>query len=230
MLMSKHPALILFLFFLAPLPVQACRHLDHLVVTEVQIAGEQSSQDYLRIYNPTLKAINVSGYRLRKRSCQGKDYSVKVFPKGTIIPSKKFLTWANAQNNFAALIQADCSSKATLSANNSVALLDRKGNLIDSVSWGAPQKHFGQGKPFPSNPKARQVLRRKQDDDCFLDSDNDSVDFYLDQDLTSSSIADNLTLERPISRSSSKWLIVGFGGAFSLLAMVIILLNKKLKV
>ena len=219
-----------FLFsLLISSPLLGHSAVKHLMITEIQITGENSSQDYLKIYNPTPKIINVGGYQLRKRTCQGKEYSLKVFPKGTIILPKKSLTWANAQDNFAQLIQANFSSRATLSANNSVALFNKKGEILDSVAWGQPKRYFGFGKPFSVNPQAHQVLKRKQNGNCFLDSDNNALDFYLASDLTSSPITDNLNSEQSASRLSSQGLRLGLGGGFGLLGLILVLILERKK-
>ena len=192
------------------------------MITEVQVAGENWSQDYVKIYNPFEQSVDLSGYRLRKRTRSGKEYSLKVFPRGAILPPQKFLTWANSQNNFAQLMQADYTSRATLSANNSVALLDEKGGVIDSVAWGRPQRYFGFGKPFPDNPPPGQHLERKRDNQNFIDSNNDAVDFFLVNNLTSLPITDNLNPEQSAFRFSSKGLSFGLEGSFILLSLILI--------
>lgn len=213
----------LFLFlFSFPFPLNAAT--EHLMITAVQIAGENLSQDYLKIYNPFRQSINLSGYHLRKRTYRGKEYSLKVFPSGTILPPHQFLTWANSQNNFAQLIQADYASRATLSRNNSVALLNKRGEILDAVAWGHPQKYFGFGKPFPDNPPPGQHLERKRDGQNFIDSNNDAVDFFLINNLTSWPITDNLNSEQSSFRLSSKGLTFGLEGSLALLSLIFILI------
>lgn len=225
--MPKFPEVFFLLFLLSPLSAQACTPLQHLAIVEIQISGEQPSQDYVKIYNPTSQVVNLGGYQLRKKTRQGKTYSIKVFSPEQTIPPKGFFIWANAQNHFAELIKANSLSQATLSINNSVALLDKQKNIIDSVSWGDPTLSFSPGKPFPQNPQEQQILKRKHDENCFLDSDDNSVDFYLNPDLTSHAIPDNLVLGTQTPQSSSKWLGLGLGGGFGLLSVVLVLLLEK---
>lgn len=218
--------LILFLLTSPCSQFSAQTKSDHLLIIEIQIAGSVSSQDYLKIYNPTDEPLDISGFRLRKRSQAGKEYSLRVFPAGSQIKPKEFLIWANAQDGFADLIQAPYQSQASLSSNNSVALLDSQGFIVDAVAWGKGKNPFGEGAPFPQNPGANQPLKRKQLENSYIDSNSNQEDFFLEQ-LTSSPKPGNLILGNQTPQPLSKWLILGLGLGLGILSAIIILFLKR---
>ena len=152
---------------------------DHLLIAQVQIVGAASANDFVKIYNPTAAAVDMSGWKLHKKSSTGTDYSLRDFPQGTSIAAGGFLTWANSSGGFAQSIGADASSSETLSADNSVALLDASGAIVDAVAWGNGANQYGEGSPYPTNPAANQVLQRQSASGGLVDTDNNAQDFIL---------------------------------------------------
>lgn len=155
----------------------------HLLIAQIQIAGAASANDFVKIYNPTASVIDISGWKLRKKSSTGTDASLREFPNGTSISAGAYFTWANSASGFAQSIVADASSTATLSADNSVALLDAAGGLVDAVAWGIGTNQYVEGSAYPTNPTANQVLQRKPEGDSsgggLVDTDNNAQDFNL---------------------------------------------------
>ncbi len=152
-----------------------------LLIFEVQITGGpgNSEQDFIKIYNPTPYAVNASGWKLRKRSKTGGESSIKVIPDGTNIASGALLTWANSKENFAATVNAEISSTASIAADGSIAVLDGDGKIIDAVAWGDGVGQFMEGAPYPANPEAGQILRRKTGGANLQDTDNNAADFEV---------------------------------------------------
>jgi hypothetical protein len=145
----------------------------HLLISQIQIAGATSANDFVKIYNPAPAAVDIGGWKLRKKSSTGSDASLREFPKGLSVGAGAYFIWANSANGFAQSISADASSSQTLSADNSVALFDADGVLIDSVAWGNGANQYGEGSPYPTNPAASQILERS------VDTDNNAKDFDL---------------------------------------------------
>jgi len=152
---------------------------EHLVIVAVQIAGVSSANDFVKIYNPENEAVNIGGWKLRKKSSTGSDYSLKEIPTERFIPGGGFFTWANSANGFSTSIEADVSSTETLSINNSVALFDAGGTQIDAISWGTGLNQYGEGPTYPTNPGANQLLTRIFQDGIVMDTENNANDFIL---------------------------------------------------
>ena len=169
---------LLLLFFV--LPIFSCQATnDHLLIVEIQIAGEKASNDFIKIYNPSDKTLDISGYKLRKRVSTGSESSVCVFPKNSQIGSKNYFLWANSKDGYAKSIGADVERTATLAKDNSIAILNPDNEIIDALAWGESQNPFVEGLPFPTNPKANQQLKRKQSEGAYQDTDNNNQDFEL---------------------------------------------------
>jgi len=196
--MKKVSFLVLTLLLLAQ-PTSA------LIIVEVQIAGDQSDHDYVKIYNSQDREIEVNSYRLRKKSASGKDYSLRLFPQGTVIPAQSYLTWANSREGFADNIQADLSSTATLAINNSVALINSDGQVVSAVAWGQGQDQYQEGYSRLPNPEAHQLIKRKNVDGVYQASQSNFDDFYLTELPISNSL---LSFEEstPLRRQSAPWL------------------------
>lgn len=105
-------------------------------IAEVQISGASSSNDYVKLFNATGAAVDMSGWRLHKKSSTGTDYSLKTFPTGATILPGGYFVWANSSGGFADSIDANVSSTETLAAENSAVLMDATGAIVDQASWG----------------------------------------------------------------------------------------------
>ena len=152
---------------------------DHAVIMEIQTAGAVSSNDLVKLYNPTGAAIAMDGWKLRKKSQTGTDGSLKALGAENVIPPGGYFTWANSANGFAQSIGADVSSTETLAANNSVALMDASGTIIDEVAWGTGTNQYVEGTAFAANPAANQLLERKVVGGVVIDTDDNATDFAL---------------------------------------------------
>jgi hypothetical protein len=152
---------------------------SHLLIAAVQIAGAAASNDLVKIYNPTATTVDVSGWKLHKKSSTGNDAPIREFPTGTSIAPDQYFVWANSADGFAASVGADTSSTQTLAADNSVALLDASGTIVDAVAWGTGTGQYGEGPPYPTDPVANQMLVRQSAGGVMVDTDNNANDFVL---------------------------------------------------
>jgi hypothetical protein len=151
----------------------------HIVIAAVQIAGAVSTNDFVKLYNPSSVAVDMGGWKLRKKSQTGVDYSLRTIPVDMTIAPGGYFVWANSAGGFSTSIGADVSSTETLASNNSVALTDADGNLVDALAWGTGTGQYGEGAPYPDNPAAEQVLARKTAGGAPTDTGNNADDFVL---------------------------------------------------
>ncbi len=151
----------------------------HLLIAAVQIAGATASDDLVKIYDPTGDPVDMGGWKLRKRSSSGADYSIREFPAGTIISPQHYFVWANSVDGFAATVGADTSSTQTLAQDNSVAFIDASGAIVDAVAWGTGTGQYGEGSPYPTDPGPGQMLVRQSAGGTMIDTDNNANDFTL---------------------------------------------------
>ncbi|MEK7187453.1 MAG: lamin tail domain-containing protein [Patescibacteria group bacterium] len=163
-------------------PNTSSTSLNHLVISEIQITGGvgETDKDYIKIFNPTANVVDLSGWRLKKRTQSGTESSIKVFASGaTILPASIFL-WANSNDGFSETIGAQASSTQTLAGDTSVALMDASSTIIDTVAWGSGHVGpFVEGSVFPDNPLVGQLLKRRVVNGVFEDTDSNAEDFLI---------------------------------------------------
>ncbi len=149
------------------------------LIYEIRITGGtgKSNEDYIKIFNPNPKAVDLSGWRLKKASKTGSESSIRVFPDGTIVGAGKVITWANV--DYASVVGAELLSSQTIAANNSVGLFNKDGVLVDAVGWGEVAGGFVEGLAYPTSLEAGQVLLRKQAGGVLLDTQNNAQDFEI---------------------------------------------------
>lgn len=152
---------------------------QNLLIVEVQIEGKEPFNDFIKIYNPQNSNLDISKYKLRKKTSLGKESSIRVFPEGSKILAKNYFIWSNSRNNYHLEIKANVWSTATLSKDNSIALLSPENTIIDALSWGENQNPFVENLSFQKNPIANQRIRRKQFNEVYQDTNNNTTDFYL---------------------------------------------------
>ena len=161
---------------------------ENLLIVEIQIAGEKTSDDFIKIYNPTNSDIYLGNYqgsylRLVKRTkTSTKDYTIKSWSRDpeAKIPAKGFYLWAN--KDYTALPNVDVSTSQTIAANNGIALRlgpENTGTIIDALGWGDFNNILFEGSAFPENPGPNQKLERKKIAGVYQDTNNNANDFYL---------------------------------------------------
>ena len=168
-------SLFLLFFFAAICGVKAQE--SHFLIIEVQIAGDETDFDYIKIYNSFNEEKDVSGFKLKKRTSSGTESSISVFPEGTKIQANNFIIWANKK--YSSQISASLESTAVLSKNNSIALFDKDNVLLDALAWGESENSFIEGVSFSQNPEKNQQLNRKQISGVYIDTNNNSSDFEI---------------------------------------------------
>ncbi len=151
----------------------------HLVIAAVQVEGASSTNDFVKLYNPTGGSVSLGGWKLRKKSKTGTDSSLREMPAGSTIRAGSYFVWANSEGGFAATIGADASSTATLTADNSIAILNASGTVVDALAWGTGTDQYVEGSPYPTSPGPNQILKRKIVNCVIVDGDNNASDFAL---------------------------------------------------
>ncbi len=111
---------------------------EHLVISEIQIGGDVTGDEFIEIYNPTDSTVTLDGYRLtRKASGAGAESNLVASMSGTISPHGYFLV---ASNEYDGTISPDNLYSNTgnrLGAGNVVVLYSDAGlTEVDKVGFG----------------------------------------------------------------------------------------------
>ncbi len=166
-----------------------------ILISEIQIEGDNIYNDFIELYNPNDSDADISGYKLRKRTSGGNESSIHVLLSGSIITKKGYYLWASSKDeNYPSSVDADTSTTQTLASNNSTALLTPADTIISALAWGSSTNPFVEISPFPDNPGKNQSLGRIWDDEAgeYKDTGDNSADFEIQ---TPSPKAQNQSLE-----------------------------------
>lgn len=153
-----------------------------ILIAAVQITGGtgKTDNDFVKLYNPGSTAVDLSGWKLRKRVSSGSESSIKQMSSGDVIPAGGYFIWANSKDGFDVSIGANVSTTGTLSSNNSLGLIRPDDSVSDALAWGSGLANpFVESLPYPTNPAANQVLTRKSSATGLEDTNNNSVDFEI---------------------------------------------------
>lgn len=150
---------------------------NSILIVEAQIWGDKKSFDYIKIYNPSNEEKDLSGYQLKKRNSKGTESSLRVFPVDTKISANGYLIWSNSK--YSNIIGSKIESSSYLIEDNSIAILDNEKVRLDAVAWGKSENPFVEGHAFPKNPGKNQQIARKQESGNYIDTNNNSQDFYI---------------------------------------------------
>ena len=182
-----------FALFFSKLPGLVFSVADHVVISEVQVGGGTSLDEFVELYNPTNAPIDLTGWKIMKRTAAGTENSLVVTLPSASIPANGYLLIAHT--SYDGLVSADVSysEDSTVSANNTVYLFDSVDSLIDKVGMGTAGDV--EGTDTASSPANDRSIERKANSlstkasmeaggaDEFLgngeDTDDNDLDFIL---------------------------------------------------
>jgi PKD repeat protein len=153
--------------------------LNHIVISEVQITGGSATDEFVELYNPTASAINLSGYRLVKKTSSGTASNLLSSFASFSLPSLGYYL-ITPQTGYDGLVTADAtysSSSYSMADNGTIILYSDAGvTIVDKVGLGSAGDF--EGSVFPTNPTADQSIGRIWSSG-YSDTDNNSLDFEI---------------------------------------------------
>ena len=150
---------------------------SNVVINEVYGGGGNSgstiSNDFVELYNPTDKDIDLAGWVLDQQAANGNSGN-KATLSGTVPAGGYFLIKGAAGNNKDnPLENADYESKFNFSGKEASAVLtDASGNQVDLVGWGGAKNFEGNAAKGTSNSTS---IQRKE---AGVDTDDNAADFH----------------------------------------------------
>ncbi len=109
-----------------------------IVLSEVQIAGDAASDEFVELFNTGSDAVSLKDWSLRRKSAgdmTAKGSSLKTFGASDTIAAGSHLLWASSGGSFKD--HADTTTAGGLADNNSLGLFDKDGGLVDALTWGS---------------------------------------------------------------------------------------------
>ena len=155
----KKRMLVLVLSVLAFSAVLRAQQATYPVISELRFYETSGvNEEFVELYNPTLAAIDVSGWKIQYASAAGLTWSDKqVFPAGTVIPSHKFLLYGGTQ-----VVPMPDFAAASVGLGNTgghVRLVDAALNVIDKVGWLTAASPEGSA-ITPAHPRGASYERK----------------------------------------------------------------------
>ena len=130
---------VTLMVFFHKLPTYVNSQVDHVVISEIQIAGSSASDEFVELYNPTGSDIIMEGWRLSRKNSAGTQANLVANLNGTIPAHGFFLiTHPDVEETYGA--DAIYSAASNALTNNFTVLLysDTGITLVDKVGFGEP--------------------------------------------------------------------------------------------
>lgn len=162
---------------LVPVTASAAPDASNVVINEVYGGGGNSgsvySHDFVELYNPTDRDIDLSGWAIDQRSAADNRGTLHTIQSGIIPAGGHFLIRGAAGNNSPAeLPTPDSLGTFNFSGTNAIAeLLDATGTPVDLVGWGSATRF--ETAPAQSTTNATSTARVTTG----VDTDNNALDF-----------------------------------------------------
>lgn len=189
------------LFFLFSSFVSAASA-DYPVISEVKIAGDSVTEEFVELYNPTANVIDLTGWKLAKKTASGSETNlVTDFPVSAISGFGYFLISHPDFNKVAPNITY--STGNSLAINNTVLLYNNGGFLIDKLGFGSAGDKEGTAS---ANPPVNQSLERKATESSTLESMTTGAEVFSGNGFDSNNNYDDFilrTLSEPQNSASS---------------------------
>lgn len=179
-----------------------------IVINEI-MAGQSADADneFIELYNRTGNDIDLTGFSLKKKTSGGTESSlVSASKMSGVIPAYGFFLISSQK--FKDAIAADLAySGATyyISANNTILLYNKDGNLLDKVGYGNANDYETATTTNPENDKS---ISRVIVDSVITDTDNNFNDFEILASSTPSNslspkfIPTTITPEQPVENNA----------------------------
>lgn len=178
--MKKSLFISIFLFlavFFGTTRVNA--QIPEVVINEIQITigTESPDDDFIELYNPSDKSIDITGWRLEKTFQSGnKSEIIKFSPKGyrVIIPAHGFLLWTCNKGKDKDKTLPEFINNSNLSNNYSIALL-RNNDLIDAITYGSgPREAYKPSIIYSEKIENGKSIERDLKENIFKKQENPS--------------------------------------------------------
>ena len=154
---------------------------SHVIISQIQIAGATTDDEFVELYNPTINSVNLSGWRLSRESQSGGSSSNLVSSMSGTLPAHGYFLIA-FPGKYTGSTTPDLFYSATssaIAANNSILLFSDSGStLVDKVGMGTAT--INESSPA-QEPATGGSIQRKLDETGGhgLDTDNNSTDFEM---------------------------------------------------
>lgn len=158
--------------------ISADQNTRNILISEIQIGGATAYDEFVELYNPTDKDIDLSKFSLKKK--------IKAGTVSNLVSSEKFNGIIHAygffliaHQNYTATVNANLQysgASYSITPNNTILLYDSDEKLLDKVGCGDAGDFETQAAGEPSYGKS---LARKSDNGIMQDTGDNNADFEI---------------------------------------------------
>ena len=161
-----------------------------ILINEIQTAGQNSQDEFVELFNPNDRDVNLTNWSLKKKTASGHEATlVSNQDFQGIIPAQGYFLITPSINDqdhgYRGAISADLyysNQSNSLADNNSLLLYNPAGEISDKIGFGSDVTDY-ENTAYPDNPQPNYSLGRKWDSDqqLSIDNDNNATDFEIDK-------------------------------------------------
>ena len=134
---------------------------NHIVISEIQISGDDVNDEFVELYNPTSDAVDLTGWKLTRKSAGGAQSNLVSSFSGAIPAFGYYLI---AKNEYDGSVTPDrfySASTSAITTNNTIVLYSDDGTtIVDKVGFGTNVADF-ETATYSANPTAGGSIERK---------------------------------------------------------------------
>lgn len=147
--------LLSVLLLIVTLPAAKAESAQNVVISEVQIGGVTSTDEFIELYNPTTMDIVIDDWQL-KRKTEGGTESVLVGTISGTIKSHGYFLITHTDYTGSASADQVYSESNSVTSNNTVLLYNSESLLIDKVGFGDASDSEGTAETNPQTGASRE--------------------------------------------------------------------------
>lgn len=160
-------------------PILTFAQANNIIISEIQTYGQTSKDEFIRLYNPTQSAIDISSWKLTKKTSSGSESNlVSSFEDNTEIPAQSYFLITH-KTDYQGTENANATysgASYSIANNNTVILKNSEDMTIDKVGFGEATDF--EGAPA-QNPENGTSIKRRDNQDT-----NNNADDFLAENIT----------------------------------------------
>jgi hypothetical protein len=141
------------------LPPKAKAVAGHIVISEIQLSGTNSNDEFIELHNPTGSSVDINGWRLSKKTSGGTESNIIAATMSGSIASHGYFLIAHHDYDGTPSADLTYSGPTIASTDNTVLIYDSTNTLVDKVGMGSATDN--ETSDFPTNPTANHSIERK---------------------------------------------------------------------
>ena len=111
---------------------------NHVVISEIQTAGDTANDEFIELYNPTSQPVDITGWTLLRKTGGGASGNIISSMTGIIQAYGFYLIAPDGYNGSTPRDAGYSNASNVLTGDNSVILLDTTDSFVDIVGMGSP--------------------------------------------------------------------------------------------